>query len=237
MSPFIEKKCRLPGTLCPLFLQIGDMEEGTHKYIETLISKKKVGEILFPTDFRGTGTQAAIKKALSRLTRTGKVKRLAHGIYYIPKIDPVLGELLPDADEVIKMLARKEHIRVRPAGAFAIHQLGLTTQVPTKRVYLTDGNAKQFKLGKMQVRFKPTPARKLATKGKISSLVIQAIEELGTSHINEEIEKKIRELLLQEDPRKLKHDLTLASARVNDYIIKLMKKNITKNDRMATIDT
>lgn len=212
------------------------MEGSTHKHIEEAISKKKPGEVLFLTDFRGTGTQAAIKKALSRLASEGKIKRLGHGIYYIPKLDPLLGELRPDADEVVKMLARKEHIRVRPAGAFALHRLGLTTQVPTKRVYLTDGNAKRFTLGRMTVQFKPTSSRKLATKGEISSLVIQAIEELGVNNISKDLEIKLRQFLLGEEPKKLKHDLTLASAKVNDYIIKLLKKTPTENDRMVKVD-
>lgn len=211
---------------CHHFLQIGDMKEGVHSSIESAISKRKAGEILFPADFRGKGTQVAIKKALSRLVKEGRIKRLAHGIYYIPKKDPVLGEIRPDADEVVKMLAQKEHIRVRPAGAYALHQLGLTTQVPTKRVYVTDGNPRQFKLGKMQVQFKATSSKKLSTIGKLSSLVIQAIEEIGVDQVSSNLEKKILELLLKEEPRKLKHDLALTSGKVNDYIVRLMKRNI-----------
>lgn len=198
--------------------------EKTHTNIEHAISRKKGGELIFLNDFRGTGTDDAIKKTLSRLTLKGKVKRLAHGIYYIPKIDPVLGELRPGADEVVKMLAQKEKIRIRPSGAYALHKLGLTTQVPTKLVYITDGAARQFKLGKLQVRFKPTTPKKLSTEGKISSLLIQALEEIGTDKIDEFTETKISDLLKKEDPRKLKHDLSLAPAKVYDYIIKLIKK-------------
>lgn len=212
------------------------MEEKTHSHIESAISKRKAGEIVFPADFRGKGTQAAIKKAMSRLAKAGRLKRLAHGIYYIPKTDPVLGELRPDVDEVVKILAHKERIRVRPAGAYALHQLGLTTQVPMKRVYLTDGSSRQFRLGKMLVRFKATSPKKLSTTGKISSLVIQAIEEMGVDQISPELEKKLLEFLRKEEPRKLKHDLALASAKVNDYIVRLMKKNITENDRVAQIN-
>lgn len=202
------------------------MEEKVHSHIQSSISKKKAGNILFPADFRGKGTQAAIKQAMSRLAKAGRVKRLAHGIYYIPKIDPVLGELRPDIDEVVNMLAQKERIRVRPAGAYALHQLGLTTQVPMKRVYVTDGNPRQFRLGKTTIRFKATSSKKLSTVGKISSLVIQAIEEMGVEHIGPELEKKILDSLRKEEPRNLKHDLALASAKVNDYIVRLMKKNI-----------
>lgn len=156
---------------------------------------------------------------------------MAHGIYYIPKTDPVLGELRPGADDVVKMLAKKERIRVRPAGAYALHQLGLTTQVPTRLVYITDGHSRQFKLGRMYIIFKSTTPKKLSTVGKISSLLIQALEEIGTEHINTTTETKIVALINKEDPKKLKHDLALAPGKVNDYIVKLLKKQ--DYDRMA----
>jgi hypothetical protein len=202
-----------------------------HTHIEHVILRKKRGDLIFPTDFRGTGTEDAIKKALSRLTQQGILKRLAHGIYYVPKIDPVLGELSPGADDVVKMLAKKEKIRVRPAGAYALHRLGLTTQVPTKLVYITDGHSRFFKLGKMQIKFKATTAKKLSTIGKISSLAIQALEELGTENVDANTEAKLHELLKNEDPKKLKHDLALAPAKVNDYIVKLLKKQ--ENDGLV----
>jgi uncharacterized cupredoxin-like copper-binding protein len=195
-----------------------------HTYIENVILRKRGGELIFSTDFRGQGTQDAIKKALSRLTQKGVLKRLAHGIYYIPKVDPIVGELSPGAEDVVKMLAKKEKIRVRPAGAYALHRLGLTTQVPTKLVYITDGHPRLFKLGKMQIKFKATTPKKLSTVGKISSLVIQALEEIGTEYVDATIESKLHKLLMNEDPKKLKHDLALAPAKVNDYIVKLLKK-------------
>jgi hypothetical protein len=194
----------------------------------------KPGEIIFPSDFRGVGSQVAIKQALSRLTRTGKVRRLGHGIYYIPKRDPVLGEVRPAADDVVNRLAQKEHVRIRPAGAYALHRLGLSTQVPTKLVYFTDGNSKRFRLGKMEVRFKPTSPKKMSIKGELSGLVIQALEELGTSSITSDVEKKLAEFLLKEDPKILRHDLALATVKINDYIVRLLKKTAVRDDQLAS---
>ncbi|MBO9633156.1 MAG: hypothetical protein J7578_08550 [Chitinophagaceae bacterium] len=205
--------------------------EKAHTYIESLIKRKKEGALIFPTDFRGVGTEDAIKKALSRLAQNGALKRLAHGIYYIPKHDPLLGELHPGAEEVIRMLAKKEKIRIRPSGAYALNKLGLSTQVPTRLVYITDGPPKQFRLGKLQVKFKSTTPKKLSTIGEYSSLLIQALEEIGTENISPRIESKILELIKKEAPKKLQHDLTLASGKVNDYIVKLLKK--MDNDQLA----
>jgi len=200
--------------------------EKTHTYIEHQLTEKKGGELIFPSDFHGNGTDAAIKKALSRLTEKGLIKRLAHGVYYVPKKDPILGDIRPGADEVVRMLAQKEKIRIKPAGAYALNQLGLTTQVPTRRVYITDGHSRQFMLGNLQIKFKATTAKRLLRKGKISSLVIQALEELGTDKIDVATTVKIKELLLQEDPKVLKLDLELAPVKVNNFIIKLLKQNI-----------
>jgi uncharacterized protein DUF6088 len=193
--------------------------------IERLLSRKRSGNLIFLSDFRGIGTEAAIKKALSRLVQKGVLKRAAHGIYYIPKIDPVLGELHPGGEEVAMMLAKKEKIRIRPAGAFALNKLGLSTQVPTRLVYITDGPPRQLKMGKLEIKFKATSHKKLATTGKISALVIQALEELDLNNIDESRTTRIKQLLLTENPKKLKHDLTLAPARIHDYIVKLLNEN------------
>ena len=85
----------------------------------------------------------------------------------------------------------------------------------------------------MQIKFKPTTPKKLSTIGEISSLLIQALEEIGTEKIDEVTEMKIFELLKKEDLKNLKHDLTLAPAKVHDYIIKLLKRD--ENDRVAKI--
>jgi predicted transcriptional regulator of viral defense system len=198
------------------------MDGSLHNRIESQVRELKAGDIVFLSDFAGQGTQDAIRASLSRLTKKGAIKRLAHGIYYIPEIDPMLGEVRPDADKVILWLAAKEHIKVKPTGAYALHRLGLTTQVPTKRVYLTDGSPRRFKLGKMQVQFKRVPPKRLAMVGETSGLVIQAIEELGVEKIPAETKKKLRDFLLMEDSRNMHHDVALARGKVRDFIVKLL---------------
>ena len=89
-----------------IFRKLVTMED-VQKNISNYLSKRKGGSLIFPADFRGLGTDVAIKKALSRLTRQGKLRRATHGVYYIPKMDPVLGELHPGAEELAEMLAKK----------------------------------------------------------------------------------------------------------------------------------
>ena len=205
-----------------------------HTSINDYLSKAKKGSILFPTDFRGMGTEGAIKMALSRLVKEGKLKRVAHGIYYVPKTDPLLGELHPGAENIAEAIAQKEKILIKPSGASALNKLGLSTQVPMRLVYITNGSPRKIKIGRTTVVFKATTSKRLSMEGPISSLVIQALEELDLTNMHPETELKIRELLAKENPAKLKHDLALAPARQYDYIMKLLKAK--ENDRMVETD-
>src|SRR5580700_833513 len=112
------------------------MKNSTHREITAMLEQMEPGKIVFPTDFRGTGSEAAIKMALSRLVKEEKVDRIAHGIYTLSKTHPMMGKLQPSLDEVAKAIAEREHVRIRPAGAYALNQLGLSDQVPTRLVYI-----------------------------------------------------------------------------------------------------
>ena len=200
------------------------MENSISDVIERKIENYKGGNIIVQGDFRGIGAATAINMSLSRLADKGKIHRLAHGIYYKPKIDVLFGKLLPSPEDVAETIARKERIRIRPSGAYALHKLGISTQVPTKLVYLTDGQRRKINIGKTQINFKPTTARKMALKGSLSSLVIQALEELGTSNIQENVQAKLKDYLLKESSQNLKHDLAIAPAHIHDFILKLLKQ-------------
>jgi hypothetical protein len=194
-----------------------------HGQIEQVIKHRRKGDLIFPTDFRGLGTEGAIKMSLTRLNKEGVIDRLGHGIYLMPKTDPVFGKIAPAPEDIAYAIAKKEKIQIKPAGAYALHKLGLTTQVPTKLVYLTSGTAKEIKIGKTLIKFKSTTPKKLAMKGQYSSLIVQALEELGTENIDTKTEMRIKELLLKEDPKMLKEDLQLAPAKINDYLVKLQQ--------------
>lgn len=71
------------------------MKGSVHKTIESQVLGLQQGDIVFLDDFKGNGTQDAIRKSLSRITKAGQIKRLAHGIYYKPEVDLVIGEIRP----------------------------------------------------------------------------------------------------------------------------------------------
>lgn len=137
---------------------------------------------------------------------------------------------MPSAEAVANQLAEREKVRIRPTGVYALNKPGLSTQVPTKLIYITDGHPRKFRIGKASVQFKATTPKKMALSGKISSLLMLALDELDLRHIDEKTTEKIRLLLQKEDKDILIEDLRLASGKVYDYLIKIIQQS---DDRMV----
>ena len=110
------------------------------------------GGVFTPSDFLDVAARSAVDQALSRLVKNGKLRRLACGLYDFPKVHPKLGPLSPELpDDVAQALARETGSRVQIAGARAANALGLSTQVPARSTYLTDGPSRRVVLGKRVV--------------------------------------------------------------------------------------
>ncbi|TXJ26040.1 MAG: hypothetical protein E6Q24_14235 [Chitinophagaceae bacterium] len=199
------------------------IEESIMKRIESLPQ----GDLLLPADFSDLGSSEAVRLSLFRLEKQGVISRVAQGIYVRPKESSLLGKLMPTAEEVAEAIARRDRIRTVPTGSYALNALGLSTQVPTKIVLLTDGSPRIIRVGKRTINFKKTTPKNLLAKGKISRLVIQALKELGNGRQTEAEEKKIIELLRKETENDLLHDIALAPV----WIQKIMKKAL--NDGKA----
>ena len=208
------------------------MTKSIHNQIVTILEKLPKGTLVFPAQFLEIGSESAIKMSLSRLTKENKVERLAHGIYLVPKVDPMLGKIYPPIEEVAKAIAERDKVNIKPAGAYALNRLGLSTQVPMNYVYITDGAARTITIGKSKIKFKATVPKKLATKGPISGLVIQALEELGANEVTAEMMAKITNLLKKEDPDLLRYDAKLTSAWIARLFYNLLQQK-TNNDTVA----
>lgn len=182
------------------------------------------GSVLFVDDFLDFGSPDSIKKALYRLTNEKcLLVRLAHGIYLYPKTDKELGTLYPSTEEIAKAIARRDKARIIPTGVYALNRLGLSTQVPMKIVYLTDGATRSIKIGKRTISFKRTSPRNLMTTGEISTLTIQALKEIGQENIDDEILKQLQVVLKKETQENILHDAKLAPAWINKILKQSLK--------------
>ena len=196
------------------------MNESINSHIEAKVKRAKPGAIFLPSDFKDVGTSTSIRKALSRLVEQKVLVRMGQGIYATPIHDKVFGDVLPSMEEIAATLAKKEHVKIMPTGQYALNKIGLSTQVPMKMVYLTNGTKKNISLGKSSIVFQPTTTKKLAMIGTITSLLFLGLEELDLDNLSKSDTNKIFNLLKKEDEKKLKHDLKLAPSRISDFVIK-----------------
>ena len=179
--------------------------------IENKILKKmkqnRRGKVFFAKDFAALGNYKACGKALERLANDEKIMRVSRGIYTIPKKSPLLGTLTPSIEDVVQAIIKRDNAKIIPTGLLAENLLGLSTQVPMKIVYLTDGSPRKLMIDKVPVIFKKTTPKNLASKGKISTLVIQALKSIRKERITDyEIEKVVAHLK-RENPNYLAHDI------------------------------
>ncbi|WKN44468.1 DUF6088 family protein [Tunicatimonas pelagia] len=188
--------------------------------IEKVIKSKQRGTLFFTNDFMTYGSAKAIQKALERLTNKGGITRVTRGIFVRPEISKYVGEVLPTAEEVAQGIAKRDKIKIVPTGVSALNKLGLSTQVPLKLVYLTDGAPREIKIGNRIIKLKRTTPKNLLAKGKTSSLVIQALREIGQQGTKEELKHRIIKLLKKETRKNLEHDLPLAPV----WIRKIMQE-------------
>lgn len=201
--------------------------------IERSIKAKPRGFLLLADDFAQHGSAESVRKALQSLREKGLIKSVSHGIYVRPVISEYIGEVLPTAEEVAKAIARRDKIKLIPTGVYALHALGLSTQIPLNLVFLTDGAPRTIKVGKRTIKLKKTTPKILKAKGEISSLVIQALREIGKDKATEEEINAIMKLLQKEDSKVLQHDITLAP----EWIKKIMRQALDEISKLHILST
>ena len=181
--------------------------------------------MFIPSHFSGLGSRDAVASALKRHKQSGVIRQLARGLYDYPRKDDQLGVLLPSADDIAKALAGRDAIRLQPSGAYAANLLGLSTQVPMKVVYLTDGSSKTVQVGNQQIILKNTTPKNMATAGKISGLVIQALRHLGQNRVDDDVIAQLDRQLDDAARRQLMKDIRYAPAWIAEIFRQLVRPN------------
>jgi hypothetical protein len=170
------------------------------------IQGKSRGACFTPKAFLDLGGPEAVRIALHRLVKRGTIRRLTRGLYDYPKQHPTIGLLSPSPDEIAKALSLRDASRLQPSGAYAANLLGLSEQVPARIIFLTDGPARHVRIGRQEIILKNTTTRNMATSGRISGTVIQALRHLGAKQINDQHIEHLRQILHADDKTQLKRD-------------------------------
>jgi hypothetical protein len=179
------------------------------------------GWVFTPRDLIQLGDPRSVGMALTRLSRKGVIRQLARGLYDYPIDHPALGRVAASADAVARALVSRDSVRIQPTGAYAANVLGLSDQVPMKVVYLTDGTSRRVRLGQREIILKHTTPRNVATAGRKSGTVIQALRHLGQRHVNDQVLAVLRRQLNDADKAQLLKDRKHAPAWVANILQRL----------------
>jgi len=165
------------------------------------------GKAFSAKDFLDIASRGTIDMALTSLTRHGIIRRVRRGLYDMPNVNRALGgELSPDIDEAARAIARRQRWKIVPEGAWAANLLGLSTQVPAKIIYLTDGPNNEVPLGRRGIQFKHARPKVMAgLEGKFA-LVVQALRHLGKEGVGPREIETLRAALSPAEKRKLVKD-------------------------------
>jgi len=184
------------------------------------------GCVFTPGDFLDLGSRQAVDLVLHRLVKKNTIRRLARGLYDYPRIDPDIGPLSPTTDAIVRALKGRDNILLQPSGGYAANLLGLSEQVPAKIVFLTDGPTRRVQIGKQVILLKHTTPRAMATAGRVSGLVIQALRHIGQRHVDDSTIASLRKRLSKMDKKQLLQDIRHAPAWITSIMRRIAQEEV-----------
>ena len=183
------------------------------------IEKAENGSVFVSTDFTDITDKKTVNMGLIRLADEGLIKKILFGVYYKPEYNELLGETVaPSPNKVAHALARNFGWTIVPCGDTALNLLGLSTQVPSQWVYVSDGAYKEYSFDNTVIKFKRTTNKEVSKLSYKTALTIQALKALGKDNVSEQIICRLKKALCEEDKEKMMTEAKSATSWVYEYI-------------------
>ena len=181
-------------------------------------------KIFIANDFFDIAGYETVRSTLNRLVGDKVIMRIMKGVYYKPKYIKLIGEFAaPSVNEVANAIARKYNWTIAPSGNTALNLLGLSTQVPAKWTYISDGRYASFSFSNVTIEFKRRNNGDISKMSTLTAMVIQSIKEIGKDNISQKQIDYLREKLSEKEKSELLADSKTTSAWVYGVIKKISK--------------
>ena len=175
-----------------------------------------------PQDFLDLGTRASVDQALSRLVKSGELRRVGHGLYDWPRVSAVTQRAVPvDLDSVVSALARRDGLRIMPDGMASASRLGLTNAVAGKASYVTDGASRTLRVGGRTIHLRHAGPKVMSWAGRSAEPVVQALRWLGPQAACDE---RVIETLSRKLSDDVKRDLARHRGSLPGWAVPIVKK-------------
>ena len=187
--------------------------------IRANIEKAENGSVFVSTDFTDITDKKTVNMGLIRLADEGLIKKILFGVYYKPEFSKLLGEAVaPSPNKVAHALARNFGWTIVPCGDTALNLLGLSTQVPSQWIYVSDGAYKEYTFDNTTIKFKRTTNKEISKVSYKTALTIQALKALGKENITEQIILRLKKILTDEEKEKMLAESKSATSWVLELI-------------------
>lgn len=204
-------------------MQNGDKMEISYK--ESVVKKIEsfeTGTVFIANDFLEIASYERIRNILNRLVKDGTIHRILNGVYYHPRYSKLIDEYeAPNVHQVALAIARKYNWTITPSENTALNILGLSTQVPAKWVYLSDGKYVTYSFGGIDIEFKRRSNAEISNMSTITSMVIQAIKAIGKDRISGEQIDILKKRLSGEEKKALLREGKTATAWIYEILRKI----------------
>ncbi|HFI0271368.1 TPA: DUF6088 family protein [Streptococcus suis] len=178
--------------------------------------------VFIANDFFDIAGYETVRSTLNRLVEDKRIIRIMKGIYYNPNFIELIGEYeAPSINEVANAIARKYNWTIAPSGNTALNILGLSTQVPAKWTYISDGRYVSFSFGNITIEFKHRNNGDISKMSRLTAMVIQSIKAIGKDKITLNQIDYLREKLNEKEKAALRTESKYTSAWVYDVIKKI----------------
>ena len=178
------------------------------------IERAEAGSVFVSTDFTDITDKKTVNMGLIRLADEGLIKKILFGVYYKPEFSEAVA---PSPNKVAHALARNFGWTIVPCGDTALNLLGLSTQVPSQWVYVSDGAYKEYTFDNTTIKFKRTTNKEISKVSYKTALTIQALKALGKENITEQVISRLKKILTDEEK------MLAESKSATSWVLELIK--------------
>lgn len=193
------------------------------KQVKLRIENAAPGDIFIPADFSDLAEARKITVCLSRLHEDGTLERVKRGVYMKPRYSQLLNRPVPPReDAVARAIARNYGWTIVPCGDTALNMLGLSTQIPTVWLYVSDGPYKTYETDGIRFQYKHTDRKnELIGVTEKTALIIQALRALGKENIDSQTISYLSGRLDAKEKRQLLQESRYVTAWIYEAIKKI----------------
>lgn len=187
------------------------------------------GRVWTPHDFLHLGSRAAVDQALSRLVMARKLRRIGRGLYDRPRVSAVLKRpILPTPKALADAISRRDRIAILPDGIFAANRLGLTTAVPARNDYVTNGRSRTVTAGDLKIHLRHAGKKIMQLADSPCGPVVQALDWIGAQTPGDMI--IVGNILRRRLPENVKRDLARQMGKLPDRLVPVARLVIERTE-------